>query len=200
VSAGAAVVQIFPKFGARVEVTPLTTTAVADGASDIVEPETVIAAPPGDKVCPDTMYWVCEFAMIVSEPTVSTGGRGVGSIVTRGPLLELTSSGSNGTTDVPTTTSTLPAEVWMAIGVPSKVIVWPGVTVVESPITKFPPDGTWLISIFEGPADIRVLIGSTEVSCTSSGGLSSQPVAVISTIGEQPRHGLVALKFGSVIS
>jgi hypothetical protein len=72
--------------------------------------------------------------------------------------------------------------------------------VVESPITKFPPDGAWLIYILEGPAGILVAIGSTDVPCCSSGGLSSHPVAVISTTGVHSRHGFVALKFGSVIS
>ena len=67
-----------PIFGARVELAPLTTTTVAEGASEMVVPETVIAGPPGDKVCPETMYCVCLFATMVSVPTINTGGIAVG--------------------------------------------------------------------------------------------------------------------------
>lgn len=71
---------------------------------------------------------------------------------------------------------------------------------VESPMTKLPPVGSWLMIMFDGPAVMVALNGSAEVLCCSSAGLSSQPVAEISTTGEHPLQGRVALKFGSVIS
>jgi hypothetical protein len=107
--------------------------------------------------------------------------------------------------------SVLPSEVWIMMGMSSTVIVRPGVRVVDPPITKFPPLGSWSITMFEGPADMVVLGGSAAVvacagagppvePCCSPAGVSSQPVAVISITGEHPLHGRVALKLGSVIS
>lgn len=103
------------------------------------------------------------------------------------------------------TTSVCPLEVCTATGEPPIVTVWPGFTVVASPMTKSLPDGFGLTTTFDGPTDI-VTIGEllAFVSTSCAGGLLigkegtvSQPVAVISTMGEHPRQGIVIEKLGS---
>jgi hypothetical protein len=105
-----------------------------------------------------------------------------------------------------------PLEVCTAIGEPATVTVWPSFTVVESPMTKSPPDGSGLTITFDGPTEsVAIGIAAGELlafvstSCagetlTGNDGAVPQPVAVISTTGEHPRQGSVIVKSGSGIS
>jgi hypothetical protein len=61
--------------GSRGEVRPPTMRAVAEGAREMVVPETVMGGPPGARVWPATRNWVCAFAVMVWVPIVI--GRGV---------------------------------------------------------------------------------------------------------------------------
>lgn len=55
-------------------VCPLITNAIPDGARERVDPDTVIAEPPGDSVWDPKMYCEAEFIVTVSSPTVMIGG------------------------------------------------------------------------------------------------------------------------------
>jgi hypothetical protein len=61
----------------RGKVTPLTTTCVGDGASEMVVPDTTCADLPGASVTPGAItYSVAELAVYVFPPKVMTGGGG----------------------------------------------------------------------------------------------------------------------------
>jgi hypothetical protein len=97
------------------------TTAVAPGAKLIGVPETVIAGPPGTRVCDPIMKSVAEFAVIVFEPIVMTGGG-----LFCGPMAAVLD---------PITTAVAPGA--KLIGVPETVIAGPPGTRVCDPIMKF---------------------------------------------------------------
>lgn len=86
--------------------------------------------------------------MIGEPPTVTVAAGG-------------SEGGRKGTVWVPPMmTLVCPPEVCTAMGVPPTVMVWPGFTVVESPMIKFPPDGTGFTTTFDWPAG-TVAIGVT---------------------------------------
>jgi len=163
---GAMVVVIIAALGMMsVVVTPFTTRAVADGRSERVVPSTVIAGPPGARICPDTVYCDCGFAVNVWPPT-TTGARTGGGVIWAGCAIA--------TVELPTTTSVRSLLVCITIGVLSTMTVWPGATVVlpttavcpedivvEPPITQFPPVGSLLIITWDVPT-VTVALGGGE--------------------------------------
>lgn len=98
------------------------TTAVAPGARLIGVPETVIAEPPGTRVWVPMTKLLAAFAVIVSEPTVITGGLGGGF------------GGVIATVLGPTAMAVAPGA--RLTGVPETVISGPPGTRVCDPTTK----------------------------------------------------------------
>ena len=56
------------------EVIPLKTMAEAEGAREMVVEKTVMAEPPGERVCPPTMYWPARLGVIAAPPMVRIAG------------------------------------------------------------------------------------------------------------------------------
>lgn len=71
-------------------VLPPITTAVAEDASDTSVPPSVIGAPPGTSVCPETIYCVWAFAVITEPPIVITVGVSVAAGVATGGIKVVT--------------------------------------------------------------------------------------------------------------
>jgi hypothetical protein len=65
--------------GVIVDVLPSMTSAVAEGAREMVVPEMVRASPPAARVFPAITYCVCAFGVMVWVPMVSRGGNGLGA-------------------------------------------------------------------------------------------------------------------------